>query len=138
MLVTRLLSSTNVCIQKSRRAKPQVVHVDKLKPCRGVTPTSWLDQEPDSSDDDGAVEDPGLPARLAGDLTDGIDGSSLVKLPIGDLKNFPDTGGINVDEHPAMPPGSEFHHPNGNKPNRCLQMQSHQKSWETHAMTRRY
>ena len=102
MLVTRLLSAKNVCIQKGRCAKPQVVHVDKMKPCRGVTPTSWLDQEPDSSYDDGAVEDPGLPARLRGDLTDGIDGTSLFELPIGDLENFPDTGGKHVDEHPAM------------------------------------
>ena len=36
MLATKVLSPTNVCIQKSRRANPQVVHIDKLKPCRAV------------------------------------------------------------------------------------------------------
>ena len=72
-----------------------------MKQCRGVTPTSWLDQEPDYSDDDGAVEDHGLSAKLGG-KPDGIDGFSLFELPIGDLQNLPDTGGINVAEHPAM------------------------------------
>ena len=64
MLVTRVLSPTNVCIQKGRRSNPQVVHVDKLKPYRGVPSESWLGDEHESSDDDESMEDPGLPARL--------------------------------------------------------------------------
>ena len=62
---------THKCVHSEESTcQAQGVHVDKLKPCRGVTPSSWLDQEPDYSDDDGAVEDHCLPARLGGNLTD--------------------------------------------------------------------
>ena len=62
MLVTKVLSPTNVCIQKSKRSNPHVVHVDKLKPCRGITRRSWLDK--DESSDEEHEDDHGLPARL--------------------------------------------------------------------------
>ena len=64
MLETKVLSPTNVCIQKSHRANPQVVHIDKLKPCRGVTPVSWLGSEQEPSDGDGSEEDSSPPAGL--------------------------------------------------------------------------
>ena len=44
-LVTKVLSSTNVVIQRSRRANPIVTHIDKLKVCSGEHPDSWLDRE---------------------------------------------------------------------------------------------
>ena len=40
MLIVDIVSAANVKIQKSRNS--QVVHVNKLKVCRGETPTSWL------------------------------------------------------------------------------------------------
>ena len=36
------LSEVNYVIQKSQKADPLVVHVDKLKLCVGTTPKSWL------------------------------------------------------------------------------------------------
>jgi hypothetical protein len=41
-LVTRLILPSNAVIQKSRRSKPIVAHMDKLKICLGDHPTSWL------------------------------------------------------------------------------------------------
>ena len=41
-LVTRIIEPVNYVIQRSARAKPIVVHVDKLKRCYGETPNSWL------------------------------------------------------------------------------------------------
>jgi transposase InsO family protein len=41
-LVTDKLSEVNYVIQKSQKADPLVVHVDKLKLCVGMTPKSWL------------------------------------------------------------------------------------------------
>ena len=37
-----VLSGTNVKIQRSENGAPPIVHVDKLKLCRGRTPKSWL------------------------------------------------------------------------------------------------
>ena len=33
-------------IQRSRRSKEMVVHIDKLKACEGSTPESWISVEP--------------------------------------------------------------------------------------------
>src|SRR3989442_13553560 len=41
-LVTQVMGPVNVRLQASRRATPFVSHIDKLKPCYGVTPVSWL------------------------------------------------------------------------------------------------
>ena len=41
-LVVREIPPLNLVIQKSKRAKMEVVHVDKLKKCYGETPPSWL------------------------------------------------------------------------------------------------
>ena len=41
-LVTRMLDPVNVVLQRGKKAKPFVSHVDKLKRCYGVTPESWL------------------------------------------------------------------------------------------------
>ena len=48
-LVTRIIPPVNYVIQKSCRAKPIVVHADKLKKCHGVTSTSWLPVEKSAS-----------------------------------------------------------------------------------------
>ena len=45
MLITKILGPVNVPVQKGPRAKGQVVHIDKLKKCEGVTPRSWLTVE---------------------------------------------------------------------------------------------
>jgi hypothetical protein len=41
-LIVRAIPPVNFVIQKSARAKPVVVHADKLKKCHGQTPESWL------------------------------------------------------------------------------------------------
>ena len=41
-LVTRVIPPSDYVIQRSRRSSPQVVHGDKLKPCFGNHPASWL------------------------------------------------------------------------------------------------
>ena len=55
-MVIKEIGPVNVVIQQSRRSKPLVVHVDKLKPCLAETPPSWLtddnvESEEKSSDD---------------------------------------------------------------------------------------
>jgi len=42
-LVIEKLELVNLRIQRSQRANPMVVHVDKIKHCMGTTPASWLD-----------------------------------------------------------------------------------------------
>ena len=41
-LITRMLDPVNAVLQRGRKAKPFVSHVDKLKACHGETPESWL------------------------------------------------------------------------------------------------
>jgi hypothetical protein len=41
-LVVRVIEPVNYVIQKSPRAKPFVVHADKIKICFGHTPQSWI------------------------------------------------------------------------------------------------
>lgn len=52
MLIITVISGTNVRIQRSQRSKPLVVHMDKLKVCRGDTPPSWLGPRVKDSNDD--------------------------------------------------------------------------------------
>ena len=51
-LVVRAIPPVNFVLQKSARAKPFVVHVDKLRECYNDTPRSWLstDVEPTIAD----------------------------------------------------------------------------------------
>ena len=63
MLVTKVLSPTNVIIQKSRRSKPMTVHVHNLKPCQEIMYHSWFGKD-ETSEDDNEGDDPGLPARV--------------------------------------------------------------------------
>ena len=41
-LVVKQLGPVNFVLQLSKRSSPFVVHIDKIKSCRGDTPTSWL------------------------------------------------------------------------------------------------
>ena len=41
-LITKVLGPVNVLLQSSRRAHGFVAHIDKLKPCYGETPRSWI------------------------------------------------------------------------------------------------
>ena len=50
LLILGVVSVTNVKVQKTRNIPSQVVHVDKLKVCRGETLKSWL--EGDDGDND--------------------------------------------------------------------------------------
>jgi len=51
-LVIRVIEPVNFVIQKSSRAKPFVVHDDKLKRCCGNTPASWLNNPATTSNED--------------------------------------------------------------------------------------
>ena len=42
MLVVEVVSATNVRIQRNRRSKSMLVHVDKLKLCKDDMPKAWL------------------------------------------------------------------------------------------------
>ena len=55
-LATRVIEPVSYVIQRSARAKPLVVHVDKLKKCIGDTPISWL--RISSTDDDPTTTTP--------------------------------------------------------------------------------
>jgi len=44
-LIIKILGAVNLRIQKSNRANPIVVHVDKVKQCMGKTPVSCLDTQ---------------------------------------------------------------------------------------------
>ena len=57
MLIVDVISATNVKVQKSRKSLSQVVHVDKLKVCRGETQKAWLMVDVDDDDADAASED---------------------------------------------------------------------------------
>ena len=51
-LITRVMSPLTVEIQRSAKARPKVVHVDKLREFLGIPPSSWLDTHtaPDEGD----------------------------------------------------------------------------------------
>ena len=55
-LVTKVLGPVNYLVQRSPRAKAQVVHVDKLKRCEGTTPASWLTAPKDQAGAEGRPE----------------------------------------------------------------------------------
>ena len=40
--MTKVLGLVDVMVQRTARSKPQVVHIDKLKPFLGDAPKSWL------------------------------------------------------------------------------------------------
>ena len=61
-LITKILDPVNVVLQRSRRARAFVCHIDKLKECLGATPESWLKPTEDvlasvGSDAEGVVAD---------------------------------------------------------------------------------
>ena len=64
LLVSRELGPVNVAIQQSRRSQPMVVHIDKLKPCLGDTPSSWLSTGDNEMPEEGTPEGP-EPAEFA-------------------------------------------------------------------------
>jgi transposase InsO family protein len=53
-LIVRVIEPVNYVIQKSLRAKPFVVHADKLKKCYGVTPDSWVSHSSEPVKDNGS------------------------------------------------------------------------------------
>jgi len=48
-LIVRKIEPVNFVLQRSSRAKPFVVHANKLKKCFGPTPASWLNAEQDQT-----------------------------------------------------------------------------------------
>jgi hypothetical protein len=47
-LVVRVIEPVNFVLQKTPRAKPFVIHADKLKKCYSSTPPSWIKTETDA------------------------------------------------------------------------------------------
>ena len=54
-LILKMLGPVNAVIQRSKNTHPIVVHIDKLKPCFGKTPKSWLEDEQSCSVPDPVV-----------------------------------------------------------------------------------
>ena len=52
-LITHKIEPVNYVLQKSERAKPFVVLLNKLKKCYGSTPTSWLGSGDDQRTSEG-------------------------------------------------------------------------------------
>jgi len=44
LLVLKALGPVNALIRRTARAKPFVVHIDKLLPCHSEPPLSWLEK----------------------------------------------------------------------------------------------
>ncbi|MEZ4720247.1 MAG: RNase H-like domain-containing protein [Flavobacteriales bacterium] len=59
-LIIEVIGEVNLKIQKSKRMKPKIVHVDKVKRYYGNPPISWLKDKDDDDDDD----------EMSGDNTD--------------------------------------------------------------------
>ena len=75
-LVTRVIPPCDFVIQRSRRCRPQVVHGDKLKPCHGETPVSWLETGGNPvGPNEGSRDDdrPGIPNRQSEDAVSARD-----------------------------------------------------------------
>ena len=61
-LVVKVLGPVNYLLQRSKRSQPFTVHVDKLKPFDGDTPTPWISAEAgDDAQEGGHVRDADLP-----------------------------------------------------------------------------
>ena len=91
-LIVRKIEPVNFVLQRSSRAKPFVVHVNKLKKCFGQTPTSWLDDGSDHSceegpADQGTLEEPPK-ASTVPDLTTG-GGDSQEEQEVADAAGRP-------------------------------------------------
>ena len=50
-LIVRVIEPVNYVLQRTARSKPIVVHCDKLKPCYGTVPQSWLSVDKNSEVD---------------------------------------------------------------------------------------
>lgn len=44
-LITKILGPVDAVLQKTRKSQSFVAHIDKLKPCLGETPVSWIAEE---------------------------------------------------------------------------------------------
>ena len=87
-MIVRVIAPVNYVLQKSARAKPFVVHADKVKKCNGPTPPGWL-YEPT----DGAVPE----AR------DGVTGHSpSAETPPLRARPHVDTRDASVTERPVL------------------------------------
>jgi transposase InsO family protein len=88
LLVVKVLGPVNYLVQKSSKAKAQVVHVDKMKRVEGETPRSWLVQaavessavgstldeiqDVNSDGSNAVIAAPATPSRVGGGLTDRV------------------------------------------------------------------
>ena len=59
-LVTKVIEPSDYVIQRSRRAKPQVVHGDKLKRYHGEAPQSWLSAQQDQGQPQADAAEPAV------------------------------------------------------------------------------
>jgi len=49
-LIVRRVGAVNYTVQKTRKSKPVVTHIDKMKLVRGETPRSWLSDREEEHD----------------------------------------------------------------------------------------
>lgn len=55
-LILRKVGPVNLAIQKTRRSKPIIVHVDKVKICKSKTPQNWLNEQEESEEKEDTVQ----------------------------------------------------------------------------------
>jgi hypothetical protein len=126
-LITKVLGAVNFLIQRSPRAKAQVVHIDKLKRCEGTTPASWLTTpadrtEPiDRHEPEAAETTPTDPPRVGGgqseqrsDEPEQENGSGVTTKV--DIPNSPPPSGVNSDSPPERRPEPTRVQPKRNAP----------------------
>jgi len=113
-LVVKLIGSINAVIQRSKRAKPFVIHVDKLKKCSDQSAVSWLKQSSDeqcigsgenakhdTADQEVACVEPN---QIPSVNDDGVN-------DVGNVENIYLPAALRPSTAPALEPGNNFSSP---------------------------
>jgi len=80
-LIVRRIPPCDYVIQRTKRSAQLVVHADKLKPCYGPTPTSWLPQKDQQQTSTAELMTQNLPAGVP------TVGSTSDLQPRGEVRN---------------------------------------------------
>ena len=89
-LIVREIVPDNLVLQKSQRAKPFVVHADKVKRCFGETPTSWL-TAPGNDADPQATTTVTVPVEAGPDVENAIPKETVPRRRVRVLDRAPTT-----------------------------------------------
>ena len=116
-LIVRVIEPVNYVLQKSQRAKPFVVHTDKIKRCFSQTPTSWISNDgiiDSTSEAQNLPEEQIVDERSSDAVTESPERSDMLPLArLGrnkDNKQLPTKGGVtckneeSLGQRPRKPP----------------------------------